>query len=384
MRIALFLYGLTGGGATRRTLTLAEGFAARGHEVDLVVVDETGPLRGAVPRRVQVVSLAKRPGTGQLCRSGRRRWRIYLSRPALAEWLRESRPDCLLSSANHTNLSALQARRIARTRTPIVIRVSNNLSISLGTGGLHRRVRYLAARRLYRTADAVIAVSGGIADDLVRKVGVDKDLVSAVYSPIFTLSMASRGRAPVAHPWLRDRAVPVILAAGRLSPQKDFITLLRAFSLLRRRRPTRLVILGEGKERGRLEAASRDLGLAEDVDLPGYVDDPLPWMARAAVFCLSSVYEGLPAVLIEAMAVGCPVVSTACPSGPSEILEGGRYGRLVAPRNWRALADALAATLEAPPDRERLAARAACFAVDRAVDGYLQVLEGVAGERDRR
>ncbi len=380
MRIAVFIFGLTGGGATRRTLDLAEGFAARGHEVDLVVVDDTGPLRDAIPSGVRLVNLSRRPGTGRLCRFGKRRQRIYSSRPALAGWLREVRPDCLLSAATHTNLAALAARRLARTGTPLVIRVGNHLTASLGRSRrLDKRVRYLATRRTYRAADAVIAVSAGIAEDLVRNVGIDRERVSVIYNPVFRPEMIAKAQVPVDHTWFRDSSVPVILGAGRLSPQKDFMTLLQAFSLLRRRRPARLVILGEGKERGRLEEAVREFGLVRHVHLPGYVTNPLPWMARASVFCLSSRYEGLPGVLIEAMAVGCPVVSTDCPSGPSEILESGRYGKLVPPGDPRALAEALEATLQERPERERLMARASWFSVEKAVNGYLRVLQGAAG-----
>jgi glycosyltransferase involved in cell wall biosynthesis len=174
----------------------------------------------------------------------------------------------------------------------------------------------------------------------------------------------------------------VLLGAGRFSPSKDFTTLVAAFARLRARRPARLIILGEGKQRVEIAALTERFGVAEDVDLPGFIDNPFPWMARAAVFVLSSVWEGFPGVLIEAMACGCPVVSTDCPSGPVEILDHGAYGRLVSPGDDAALALAIEATLDSPPERGQLRRRAAEFSVDRAIDDYLRVLLGATCRAD--
>jgi glycosyltransferase involved in cell wall biosynthesis len=168
--------------------------------------------------------------------------------------------------------------------------------------------------------------------------------------------------------------IPVILAVGRLHRQKDFPTLIGAFARLRAERPARLVILGEGKLRPALEKVARRLGVGGDVDLPGYRDNPFAWMARAAVFALSSTFEGTANVLIEAMACGCPVVSTDCPHGPREVLDNGRYGPLVPVGDSAALAHAIAAVLDNPPDREVLRSRAALYDRDTNIDRYLQVL----------
>ena len=169
-------------------------------------------------------------------------------------------------------------------------------------------------------------------------------------------------------------APPLLLAAGRLAPAKDFATLLRAFARVRARRPVHLVILGEGGLRHTLEKQLRELGIEADVELHGFVDNPFAWMSRASLFVLSSAWEGSPGVLVEAMACGCPVVSTDCPSGPDEILDGGRYGRLVPVGDAAALTEAIATTLDATIDREALRARAREFDVDRAIERYLDVL----------
>jgi glycosyltransferase involved in cell wall biosynthesis len=179
---------------------------------------------------------------------------------------------------------------------------------------------------------------------------------------------------PIDHPWFATGDPPVVLAAGRFAPAKDFETLVRAFAKVASDRPVRLVLLGEGKQRARIENLIRELGLGGITLLPGFVDNPFAWMSPAAVFVLSSAWEGSPGVLIEAMARGCPVVSTDCLSGPAEILEFGAYGRLVAVGDINALAQAIAETLDAPRNPDRLRARAAEFDVETAVDGYLDVL----------
>jgi len=376
--IAVFIYGLSGGGATRRALTLAGGFAERGHRVDLVIVDAEGPLAEAVPdgvRRVVLDSPAIRLA-GRL-RRGRRKRRITASGFALARYLRRERPDVLMSAANHVHLTALVARRLARVPVRLVLRVSNHLTQShLGGTGRPRPSRLKRARRAYGGADAIIGVSQGIVDDLVEHTAISRDRAHRVANPTYTPAIEAAAAAPIDHPWLAAGAPPLLLAAGRLAPAKDFSTLLRAFARVRAVCPANLVILGEGGGRRRLEAEIRELGLDDAVALPGFVHNPFAWMARAALFVLSSAWEGSPGVLVEALACGCPVVSTDCPSGPAEILAGGKFGRLVPVGDERALADAILEATTAPVDRDALRARAREFDVDRAVDGYLEVLLG--------
>jgi glycosyltransferase involved in cell wall biosynthesis len=185
----------------------------------------------------------------------------------------------------------------------------------------------------------------------------------------------------VAHRWFRPAAPPVVLAVGSLSARKDFPTLVRAFARVRAERDCRLVILGQAaspkkteEKRGGLMALAGSLGVAADIDLPGFVTNPYAYLARAAVFVLSSAHEGLPGVLIEALACGCPVVSTDCPSGPAEILDGGRFGALVPVGDDQAMAAAIATTLDRPIEAATLRERATLFDVDRAVDRYLELL----------
>ena len=205
-----------------------------------------------------------------------------------------------------------------------------------------------------------------------------RERVHTIYNPVVTGDLDRKAREPVEHPWIGGDGPPVILAAGRLSAQKDFSTLLVAFARLLTRRPARLVVLGKGKRKPRLVSLARRLGVAEHVDFPGFADNPYAFMARASLFVLSSWYEGLPTVLIEAMACGCPVVSTDCLYGPREILEDGKHGPLVPVGDAEALAAAMARTLDAPPRPEALRERASFFNAARAIDRYEELLLGQA------
>ncbi len=219
-----------------------------------------------------------------------------------------------------------------------------------------------------------MAVSEGVAEDLALTASLPRERITTIYNPVVTPALAGQAQAPLTHPWFAPGSPPVLLAVGRLHYQKDFPTLLRAFARVRAVRAVRLLILGEGDQGVALQASAQELGITTDVELPGFVLNPFAYMARAAVFVLSSAYEGLPGVLIQALACGCPVVSTDCPSGPAEILEGGVYGPLVPVGDDAALAKAILSTLNARPNPDWLRTRAAEFSVDRAVDRYLEVL----------
>jgi glycosyltransferase involved in cell wall biosynthesis len=294
-------------------------------------------------------------------------------------YLRHERPQVLLSAMTDLNLVALWARRLARVHTELVISEHITLSQSVQAGANRRKWRHRflppLVARTYPWAEAIIAVSAGVADDLSTVAEIPRERILTIYNPVVTPDLAEKSRASRDHPWFAPGSPPVLLAVGRLAGQKDFPTLLRAFARVRALRPARLVVLGEGKERTKLEALALELAVAGDVALPGFVLNPFPYMRRAAALVLSSVYEGLPGVLIEALACGCPVVSTDCPSGPAEILDRGAYGKLVPVGDDARLSAAILATLDAPPDRNRLRQRAALFSEDDKVNQYLQMLQ---------
>ncbi len=377
MHLALFLSGLSGGGAQRRMITLANAFAARGHRVDLVVVCSEGPFRRDISPRVRLVGL--NPWVSQLPWIKRKKslW-VLAGAPGLASYLRRERPEVLLSTSHPANVAALWARRMAGVKTRLV--VSANLQLSRSgdkAPGRSPRVRLWQARHFYPWSDAMIAISQGVGDDLARVTGVDREHIRIIYNPIVTPELLQRVREPLDHPWFMPGSPPLVLAVAKLKAQKDYPTLLRAFARVRAARKARLLILGEGGLRGSLEALAKELGITAHMAMPGFVTNPFPYMEGASVFVLSSAWEGFSNVTAEALACGCPVVSTDCPGGgPTEILDHGRYGRLVPVGDDVAMAQAILATLQAPPLAQRLRARAAEYSLERAVDNYLHVLQG--------
>jgi glycosyltransferase involved in cell wall biosynthesis len=357
-KLAIFLSALAGGGAERSMLKLAGGIAKRGLEVELVLAQAKGPYLREIPASVRTVDLG--------CS------RTLTSLPALVRYLRSERPQALLSSIDYVNVVALWAKRLARVPVRTVVNEQNTLSFRGQEGGGLRWVPGLA-RRFYPWADAIAAVSAGVANDLADVTGLPRERIDVIHNPVVTPELQALKRGEVDDPWLAPGQPPVLLGVGRLTAQKDFPTLLRAFARVRRERSARLLILGEGEEREALEALVRELGLSDCVRLPGFAANPYACMSRATLFVLSSRWEGLPTVLIEALACGLPIVSTDCPSGPQEILAGGRFGALVPVRDEQALARTILAALDGRTPRPTSESWQP-YALDAVVDRYLETL----------
>ena len=373
MRITLFLSALAGGGAQRRMLLLARGFAAAGHEVEIVTAGAPENVEAALPAGVRHRALASPLAGLPWLRHRRGLWVPAVWR-RLAVHLRTRPPDVLLATSTPANLTALLAAAASGTGTPVVVSLNLDLEASLGRGlgGILGLPRHVAG--IYRRAAMRVAISEGVAEGWRRLAGEGAPPIRTVPNPV-DLAAVARGAAAEPEPgWPVAGEGPLLLACGKLKPQKDFATLIRAAAHLARQRPLRLVILGEGEERRRLRALAAALGLGERVFMPGFVANPFAWMARASLFVLSSRFEGRSNVLLEALACGCPVVATDCPSGPREVLDGGRWGRLVPVGDAETLAAAMAAALDAPRDGPRLRARAAEFSIERAGAGYLAAL----------
>jgi glycosyltransferase involved in cell wall biosynthesis len=232
-------------------------------------------------------------------------------------------------------------------------------------------------RQSYPRADAVVAVSHQVADDLAQITGLLDERITTIYNPVVDQSLLTQATEPLSHHWFDPAEPPVILGVGRLTEQKDFATLIRAFARVRACKDVRLVILGEGRQHQLLNTLVAELGLQGAVDMPGFVKNPFPYMAKAAMLVLSSKYEGLPGVLIQALACGCPVVSTDCPGGAAEILDNGRYGPLVSVGDVDALARAIDGVLKHPPGKAMLTARSQMFSVDQAASTYLDLLDKI-------
>jgi glycosyltransferase involved in cell wall biosynthesis len=364
--LAIFLPSLAGGGAERMMLNLAAAALEIGVAVELICADGRGPYRRLVPAGCGLVDLGAARVSAALTR--------------LVDYLRRRRPAALLAAMDHANLVAIIARLLAGIPgglpTRLGVSVRSQLSVEAQqAASLRGRLLPVLARWLYPRADVVSAVSRGVADDLVGLLGPGRARIEVVPNPVVTPELDTLAAAPVDHPWLAPGQPPVLLAAGRLVPQKDFATLIGAFSQLVPSRDLRLLILGEGPLRGRLQGLIERLGLTDRAALPGFVENPFAYMARARLFVLSSAWEGLPGVLIQAMACGTPVVSTDCPSGPREILAAGRYGPLVAVGDASALAAAVARTLDVPPSPQSLQEGVAAYRAGPVARHYLDLLQ---------
>lgn len=376
--LSFFIPDLTTGGAEQVTVNIVNGLAARGYDVELLLSRAEGELRTQLSEGVTVVELppSRTPLFG-----------VATHLPALVAYLRRREPDALFPHLGHVSVVCLAVERFLGTDTVVVPTHHKTFGEVTDQIPKDRLVRTLLPH-LYPSADRIVAVSGGVADSIAAGTPVDRADVSVLYNPVDVEAVRRRARDPVDHEWIEDDDLEVILFVGRIAPQKDLETWLRAFALIHERNPdTRGVIAGTelagtGSNRADLLALADRLGVADVVSMPGYVENPYRYMDRAAAFLLSSQYEGLPTVLIEALACGCPVVATDCPSGPREILADGEYGRLAPVGAVDELAEAVEATLTEPRRSGELRARADDFAPAAVLDEYERFIEEhVTGDR---
>ena len=372
MHLAIYFTTLGGGGTERVLVRLADEFVRRGHRVDFVLMrlGDAAYTRGIHPG-VHFVDLAAT--------------KLSASLPALWRYLRRERPDVVISAGDMANGFSGWAGSLLHPK-PVLIFTHHHGAATIFGNLAGRRCGLLTwlLRQSHRLADAVVGVSEGVACNIRRMPSFSPQQVYCIYNPSWHPSIEEEARKLPRCAWLERSSTPVILGVGRLEQQKDFSTLLRAFALLRARREARLLIVGEGSERRRLENLVTELRLDEDVYLPGWTDNPFSLMASASVFALSSAHEGLPTVLIEAMACGTPVVSTDCPTGPSEILDGGRFGSLVPVGDQKALAVAIEEQLDDPTAADVLRARAREFSAEASATAYLNLAETLLGRKTRR
>lgn len=366
-KIAVVSATLNGGGAERVIALLANALCRKGYLVDLVLMKETGSYLQELDSGINVVNLD----------SSRALFSIF----PLARYLRRARPAVLLSTQVHINVLSILACGIARVPLRLVIREASTPSVitkNQGSGKAWLMLKLLMA--FYPRADRIIAPSKGVMHDLTSKLGLPAAKVTTIPNPLPLASIQQlAGRSP-GHRWFEQDALPIILAVGRLSDQKDFRTLIRSFAKVCRNREARLVILGEGEDRRELQRFVDGLGLKDRVDLAGFVNNPFAYLKRSAVYVLSSPSEGLPNTLLEAMAVEIPVIATDCPSGPREILEGGRWGRLVSVGDVDAMATAIISALDGKVATAPLSVLEEKYGIENIVEEYLEVL--TASRRD--
>ena len=396
-KLAFYLPSLNGGGAERCILALAGEAAHRGYTVDLILDQKKGAYLDQIPDGIRIVVLERNSRL-------RARFLVFRAFPldiwqvlrpvlfarkpiknlralcSLTDYFRREPPQAMVSALFETNLIAIWGRKLAKANTRLIVSQRNTISRNIiennKVAGKVWRSKYIPGviRRCYPRADGIVSVSNGVADDLALTCHIDRSSITTIYNPTISDRVFEQAEKKLDHPWFNEKSKPVILAIGRLDPQKDFSTLLKAFALVRSSNQVRLVILGEGNLRSTLSTQAQSLGIAEDVEFVGWVDNPYQYMRNADVFVCSSIFEGLPNALIEAMACGCAVVSTDCPSGPREILAEGAYGRLVPMCDPSSLALAIKESLDTPHDVAQVVERAKEFSVSISADRYLELM----------
>lgn len=345
------------GGVERMLVNLAGGLVAAGMRVDFLTRPSDLVYRERLDRRVRLIE------TGATD--------LFRALPTAIRYLRQERPDIVLCGKDRAASAVLLARRLSGVEFSLVMRHGTTVSARLA--GRSRWKRWRATRTLQRIhagAAAIVANSQGVAADMARFAGVPLDHIHLILNPVVTAELAAMANEPLAHPWFAQGQIPVLVGIGGLRRQKGFDTLLAAFAGVRRQRDCRLVILGEGRLRGALQEQASALGIAEHVDLPGFDSNPYRYLARAALFVLASRWEGSPNVLTEALALGTPVVATNCPSGPAEILDGGRVAPLVPVDDVAAMTSAMLEVLACPGDADSRIAATRPYTVARCAASY--------------
>lgn len=364
--LSFFIPDLTLGGAEQVTVNIVNGLADRGYNIELLVSKRKGRLQSRLEDRVSVVELS--PSDTSVFGVG-----AHL--PALAEYFRRKQPVALFSQMAHVSVICLVAGMIPGTNTAIIPTQHNSFGMSTDNS-LKARVVRGSVPYLYPSADRVIAVSEGVANSMVERAGLKNQDISVLHNPIHVDEVRERSQQPIEHEWLDDEAIEVVLFVGRIEEQKNLTAWLRAFKQIHRRDPdTRAIIVGKGSRQQHVSESAERLDIDHVVSMPGYVKNPYAYMRNASVFLLSSRFEGLPTVLIEALACGCPVVATDCPSGPREILADGRYGTLAPVGDIDGLVDGVIEALADPIPVNVLERRADDFAPESVLDDYERFLK---------
>jgi len=359
MHVSLIITHLGGGGAAKVVANLAEGLSAYGIQVDIVQLRQ-GREKFEVNESVRIIDIGAS--------------KVYYSIPTLIKYLNCECPDAVLSSVNTVNIVTLVATKLSSVSPRIVISEHNTLSVSTeASQDIRTRLLPHLMRFTYPWADSIVTVSNGVASDLRSFYPKIEELISVIHNPVVTPRLIEKSEGVVNHDWFSDSQYCVILGVGELVEQKDFPTLIRSFALVKKSvQNAKLVILGEGQSREELTKLSKDIGVHDSIWMPGFVSNPYKYMSSADVFALSSRWEGLPTVLIEALACGCPVVSTNCPSGPNEILDGGKYGELVPVGDVEKLAEAIISVLNNSGPTS--AGRADAFSYEKSTREYIMEL----------
>lgn len=355
-KLSLFIPDLTVGGAERVVVNLSKGLTEIGHQVEVVVVNKKGKLVSDLSDSVNLVELT----------ASEVRWSIV----PLIRYLRTERPETVISFLTGANVVATVANNLSGMSTNLIITEHNTQTLKQD---ISSQLDQSLARYLYRFADHIVGVSQGVSENVTEWAHVEERDVTTIYNPVIDEDFITKEHKPPDCAWFNE-AVPVIVGAGRHVEQKDFSTLIQAFDTVLSTQDARLVILGEGSLTESYRQQTSALGVSDKVSFPGFVDNPYEYLCHADVFVLSSKWEGLSLVLVEALGCGTPVVSTNCPHGPAEVLDSGEYGLLVPVERPKRMGEAILQTMREPPDPALLRTRAQDFTISRAVKEYEKLL----------
>lgn len=346
------------GGVGRVFLLLAKGFKKRGFSVAIWTIAGGAYAKEAeksVPVEYLNVERARK-----------------IIKP-LIKFLKEKKPEVVLAASFHINCIAVLSKIFSRSKSKLFLAEHTSLDAAFKTLLFHKSfVAKALVRSLYKKTDGLIAVSKGVAESVARYAKIPNDSVKVVYNPVITEEMMKLSQESVTHPFF-DQTEPVMLAVGRLSSEKDYPTLIEAFKKVNQIKKAKLIIVGDGPEKSEIENKIHNLKLSDRVSLIGSSENPYPYFKKSNLYILSSIREGLPTTLIEALALKTPIVSTDAPSGPREILRDGKYGKLVPVKNVAALADAILETVNS--DKINIPDEAiAPYKTEAAVENYLKIL----------
>ncbi|MCG5502172.1 MULTISPECIES: glycosyltransferase [Ectothiorhodospira] len=361
-KVAIFAPYFDNGGVERMLVNLACGLSKRGIPVDFIVNHSHSEFLKDLTEPIKLIKLQEK-----------NKIKIIKS---FTKYIINTQPKAILSAKEDCDIIATHAWKRSGKQSKLYIRAVVNTTQQMMYRNIIRR--YWSAwisRTIYRNADGIIAVSRGVADDIYKISKPNIERIHVAPNPVITSDLFKKAQEELDHPWLTNHDKPVILGAGRLGRQKNFSMLISAFANARAKRPMRLIILGDGRRRERLLKQAEELGIANDVFLPGFVKNPYAWISRADLFVLSSLWEGSPNVLTEAMALGIPVISTDCPSGPSELLGNGKYGMLIPINDIDYMSHAIINTLDKPIKAEDLQKAVENYTLENSVNNYMRIMK---------
>ncbi len=358
LHLAFVIGSMRFGGAERAVLNLVNSLSKKGHKIDLIMISAKGEFISLVSKDVRNVDLNSSKS-------------IYANKK-FSKYLSENNPDIVVAFQNHVQLMVLISALFWKYKGKIVL--NEQSTFSQNNNGFKGLLQKVLSGLIFSRADKIIAVSNGVMFDLIKNFPKLKDRMEVIYNPIEGWDVKIPMKSIPSHPFFgKDKKV--IVAAGRLTKSKNFELLLQAFRIVNHSNDYYLLILGEGEERNNLLSLAKNIGIEQSVSFPGFVSDPLAYFSKADLFVLSSNYEGLPGVLIEALSCGCKIVSTDCNYGPAEILENGKYGKLVPVNNVQKLAESIKIALNENVDATILRNRAKDFSIETIAEQYLLCFE---------